>query len=68
MPDYQPLDLSRFCNAGVEVLGDNAPTPQHRLDAADLAYRGHSFFPPPDAGEVALGLQTFRGLPFMGGP
>ena len=68
MPDYQPLDLSRFCNAGVEVLGDNAPTPQHRLDAADLAYRGHSFFPPPDAGEVALGLQTFRGLPFMVGP
>ena len=68
MPDYQPLDLSRFCNVGVEVLGDSAPSPQERPDAADLGYRGHSFFPPVDAGEAPLGPQTFRGLPFMVGP
>ena len=24
MPDYQPLDISSFCNVGAEILGENA--------------------------------------------
>ena len=27
MADYQPLDLSALCNAGLEVLGANANAP-----------------------------------------
>ena len=41
MSDYEPLDLSRWCNAGVEVLGGGD--------------------------DVAVGRQTFRGLPFLVG-
>ena len=33
MPDYQPLDLSRFCNAGVEVEAwAGSIFPLHRLE------------------------------------
>ena len=39
MADYQPLDISGWCNAGVSLLGE--------------------------VPEVALGRQTFRGLPFL---
>ena len=41
MADYEPLDLTDWCNAGPEALGD-----------------GES---------PAIGLQTFRGLPFLVG-
>ena len=27
MPDYQPLDLSAWCNAGLEILGENPKAP-----------------------------------------
>ena len=39
MADYQPVDISKWCNAGVEALGGD--------------------------GEVAIGAQSFRGLPFL---
>ena len=42
MQDYEPLDISRSCNAGPEVLGNRATS-------------------------VDIGLQSFRGLPFMVG-
>ena len=41
MADYEPIDISRLCNAGPKVLGYEA--------------------------EIAVGLQTFRGLPFLVG-
>ena len=42
MADYEPLDLSKWCNAGAAVLGEDE--------------------------DVAVGRQTFRGLPFIVGP
>ena len=39
MADYEALDLSEWCNAGVTVIGNE--------------------------GDVAVGRQTFRGLPFL---
>ena len=41
MQDYQPLDLSSWCNAGIEALGEGSEAP--------------------------VGLQSFRGLPFLVG-
>ena len=38
MADYQPLDLSRLCNAGLEVLGADADAPTGRQ-----AFRGLPF-------------------------
>ena len=38
MADYQPLDLSTLCNAGLEVLGANASAP-----IGDQAFRGLPF-------------------------
>ena len=38
MTDYQPLDLSRICNAGLEVLGPDADAPTGRQ-----AFRGLPF-------------------------
>ena len=62
MMDYEPLDLTSLCNVGTEVLAPKADP--SGPDAADLAWRGHSFGSPEEH-RPRLGLQTLRGLPFL---
>ena len=52
MSDYEPLDISRWCNANVSILGK--PSSNSALA------------PPPD-GDAPMGLVSFRGLPFLVG-
>ena len=52
MSDYEPLDISRWCNANVSILGK--PSSNSALA------------PPPD-GDAPIGLVSFRGLPFLVG-
>ena len=64
MPDYEPIDISAHCNAGVEVLppvsapGPATP-PAEPLGPTDDSLDGQG----PRIG----GLRTFRGLPFLVG-
>ena len=67
MADYEPLDLSKWCNAGLSVLADEKG-PDPRLDRADLAWRGHTFGLREDGVDrIVVGLQSFRGIPFLVG-
>ncbi len=54
MRDYEPLDLSLMCNAGLSVLGEEQPE-------AGGWPRGQAM-PPASA---AVGAQAFHGLPFL---
>ncbi len=40
MADYQPLDLSALCSAGLEVLGANAqaPMPDRTVESFDKKF------------------------------
>ncbi len=39
MPDYQPLDLSRHCNAGAEVYPAELPPPGGALEYHGLPFQ-----------------------------
>ena len=48
MSDYEPLDLSRLCNAGADVLGEGAEAPRGRQ-----SFRGLPFLVGRDGHEAA---------------
>ena len=65
MRDYEPVDLSSWCNAGVEALGEIAPGP-----ADQRSLRAAFFVAGDGTGETPgprVGPQVFRGLPFQVG-
>ena len=51
MSDYQPINLSSWCNTGSRWLSQTQQVP-----IPDW---------PPDSGDFPIGEQTFQGLPFM---
>ena len=59
MPDYEPIDISAWCNAGLEVMPEDRPPGPATPDAAPL---NPGRPPEPDS---PLGPQVFRGLPFQ---
>ena len=61
MTDYQPVDISRRCNSGVEVM------PRERLPGPMSPSDGGRSRPRPSP-KPPLGQQHFRGLPFLIGP
>ena len=64
MPDYEPVDISVLCNAGVEVLLANSVPGPVTPSAEPLGPRDE-----PQGGSAFRigGLLTFRGLPFLVG-
>ena len=56
MADYQPLDLSTLCNAGLEVLGANADAP-----IGKQAFRGLPFLVNADGSKCFIALNDASG-------
>ena len=61
MADYESIDISAWCNAGLEVMPEERPPGPAIPDAAPL-----NPAPSPER-ESPLGPQTYRGLPFQVG-
>ncbi len=55
MKDYQPLDLSEFCNAGLEVFEQNSTGPGN---VKSNPYES-------EHATIPIGFQHLRGLPFI---
>ena len=55
MSDYQPIDISRWCNAGVAAFGPEEEPTTDKASGQRIEARVHT------------GRQTFRGLPFLVG-
>ena len=64
MPDYEPIDISAQCNAGVEVL-PTASAPGPATPTAEPLGKGADSRDSPALSVSGLG--TFRGLPFLVG-
>ena len=56
MADYQPLDLSTLCNAGLEVLGANVDAPLGKQ-----AFRGLPFLVNADGSKCFIALNDASG-------
>ena len=56
MADYQPLDLSTLCNAGLDVLGANASAP-----IGEQAFRGLPFLVNADSSKCFIALNDTSG-------
>ena len=56
MADYQPLDLSTLCNAGLEVLGANTNAPLGKQ-----AFRGLPFLVNMDSAKCFIALNDASG-------
>ena len=60
MTDYEPVDISRWCNSGAEVM------PEERLPGPTSSSDGGRSRPRRSL-ELPLGRQRLRGLPFLVG-
>ena len=56
MADYQPLDLSTLCNAGLKILGENTEAP-----IGEQAFRGLPFLVGADGSKCFIALDSSSG-------